>query len=495
MFILFNLKGVHYGGLSLHYIDEQLQLRVFTLACQAYDYESQHAINLRSFANKILEEFGLFMNDRVFIVTDNENKMKSAFKDDVQRVGCSAHYLNKILQHAFTINGIKCDAAQLYFKLVRAIITNVRQCHKQSLLSTCLLNYSDTRFNGIYLMIDSFLKVYYELPTILSEEQKRNFLKIDRDSLESLCIYLKKFHDVIEKLSCEKTPTLHLVIPYKQLLINLSVINENDDQLIRPVKEYIRKELPDYWVVSDVHYIATMLHPNLKSFNHTPNKKYHAEALLKSEFNEHQQIEKQQLSSINVSKKTQIQQQRNTQLPSSLDDIFDLPTSPDELQDNTETKTEFDRYIDDEMKIEKDMNVLIYWNNNKSSYPTLAKIAQRVLSIPATNTSVERLFSDSGNTITNRRTRLQTSKVNQLLFIRRNLSTLRELFPPSIEQLKKRKNSSTSTTPMKRQKYSKGEGDDNIELEDDLPNAASQDDLDNTNFENNDDKENNSYND
>ncbi len=137
----------------------------------------------------------------------------------------------------------------------------------------------------------------------------------------------------------------------------------------------------------------------------------------------------------------------------SLDDIFDSQTSPDEFQDN-ETKTEFERYIEDEKKIDKDTNVLLYWKNNQIIYPTLSKIAQRVLCIPATNTCVERLFSDSGFTITNRRSRLQTSKVNQLLFIRRNLSTLRELFPPSIEQLRKRQNSSSTTTPVKKVKYS-----------------------------------------
>jgi hypothetical protein len=48
--------------------------------------------------------------------------MKCAFKDDCIRVGCSAHYLNKILQHAFLKNDTKCDRAQLVFKLVRAII-------------------------------------------------------------------------------------------------------------------------------------------------------------------------------------------------------------------------------------------------------------------------------------------------------------------------------------------------------------------------------------
>ncbi|CAF0992584.1 unnamed protein product [Rotaria sordida] len=142
-----------------------------------------------------------------------------------------------------------------------------------------------------------------------------------------------------------------------------------------------------------------MLHPSLKSFNHTSHKKYYAETLLKSEFDKYQQLEQQQLLSNN-----------------------------------------------------NNMNILIYYNNNKSLYPILAKIAQRVLAIPATNTCVERLFSDDGNVITSLRTRSQTGEVNQLLFIRRNISTLRELFPPLIEQLKKRKNSNTSTTTMKKRK-------------------------------------------
>jgi hypothetical protein len=84
------------------------------------------------------------------------------------------------------------------------------------------------------------------------------------------------------------------------------------------------------------------------------------------------------------------------------------------------------------------------------------------------NTAVERLFSDNGNTITSRRTRLQTSKVNQLLFIRRNLSILRELFPPSLEQLNKKKNSITSTTLMKKPKHLQEKDDDNSILLDDL---------------------------
>lgn len=102
--------------------------------------------------------------------------MKYAFKNYVQRIGCSAHFLNKVLQHAFTNNDTKCDVARSLFKTVRAIITNIRQCHKQSLLSACLVNYSDTRYSGIYLMFDSFLKVYFEIPTILGDVNKNEII-------------------------------------------------------------------------------------------------------------------------------------------------------------------------------------------------------------------------------------------------------------------------------------------------------------------------------
>ncbi|CAF2228627.1 unnamed protein product [Rotaria magnacalcarata] len=121
------------------------------------------------------------------------------------------------------------------------------------------------------------------------------------------------------------------------------------------------------------------------------------------------------------------------------------------------------------------MKVLVYWNNNKLVYPTLSTIAQLVLCIPVTNTCVERLFSDSGNTIASRRTRLQTSKVNQILFIRQNLSTLRELFPPSVEQLRKRATSCTSTTSTKKTKDSKEE-DDITMLKNDLDDCTFDDD-------------------
>lgn len=70
------IVDVHYGGLSLDFINSQLRLRLFKLGCEAYDYETKHAINIRSFVESFSGDFALYLTDDAFIVSDNKNKMK-----------------------------------------------------------------------------------------------------------------------------------------------------------------------------------------------------------------------------------------------------------------------------------------------------------------------------------------------------------------------------------------------------------------------------------
>ena len=57
----------------------------------------------------------------------------------------------------------------------------------------------------------------------------------------------------------------------------------------------------------------------------------------------------------------------------------------------------------------------------------LTEIAREILSIPASNTEVERLFSAAKFTVSARRTRLGAEKLNKLIFIQKNLASLRQL--------------------------------------------------------------------
>jgi hypothetical protein len=101
-----------------------------------------HVVHRCIFLNEFLKEFDLYLHHDIYIVINNENKIKFAIKEDIQHVKCSADYFNKILQNLFTMDDIKCDTVQLLFKTIDSIVTDVLQCHKQCSLSSHAHNYS-----------------------------------------------------------------------------------------------------------------------------------------------------------------------------------------------------------------------------------------------------------------------------------------------------------------------------------------------------------------
>jgi len=64
-----------------------------------------------------------------------------------------------------------------------------------------------------------------------------------------------------------------------------------------------------------------------------------------------------------------------------------------------------------------DENLLNWWKNHSSTFPSLARLAKQILSIPASSASSERNFSTAGSVITERRTRLSPNNVDAILFI------------------------------------------------------------------------------
>jgi hypothetical protein len=67
-----------------------------------------------------------------------------------------------------------------------------------------------------------------------------------------------------------------------------------------------------------------------------------------------------------------------------------------------------------------DSNPLDWWKVNQIRYPKLAKAAKHFLGIPATSVPSERLFSKSGQALTNRRNRLSSTSVNMVVFLNCN---------------------------------------------------------------------------
>ncbi|CAF3372246.1 unnamed protein product [Rotaria socialis] len=172
--------------------------------------------------------------------------MRAAFKEKCTRIGCSIHFLNKQLEHCFTSQEVdkrrvNCDKGQSHFEHVKKIVKHVRRSHHQIKLKRKLQIYSDTRFNGAFYMLEVFLDVCDELTGVINNAFMANLAAIDKELLEELCAFLKLFDQAIDELSEEEKPTMHKVIPIRQLLLNHCDLKYEDSGELKQLKCFVGK--------------------------------------------------------------------------------------------------------------------------------------------------------------------------------------------------------------------------------------------------------------
>ncbi|CAF4164080.1 unnamed protein product [Rotaria sordida] len=438
--------GLSYCGISVHHTDRDFRLFNFILGCYPYDAESHSAQHLRAFVDQKLNEYKLCLDNSKYVVTDNEAKMLSAFRENCTRIGCSDHYINRQLKHAFesqqihvsktVIENVNCDAIQGLFFTIKNIVSSVRRSHKQQILSKKLQSYSDTRFNGALYMLDVFRELFDELPAVLiSSKLIDAYQEIDKQTLDDVCVFLHPFEEVIESLSENKKPCLHRVIPLKQYLLN-KCDSFQGDQTSHRIKVA--------WIITNEHRLATILHPKFKKFESCADEKRAAIDVLKNEFDVHYDANLDSINSLSPSTTTSTSMMKLASASSShasikcassvrkgiLSQCFDQ--QPNGLISSTNRYQEVDDYLNRDFYFKEDeeqdgdIDVLDFWRKQQNSFPTLSLIARKFFAIPASNTTVERLFSSSKLSVGERRTNLGGEKLNQLMFLQKNLVRLKE---------------------------------------------------------------------
>jgi hypothetical protein len=65
-------------------------------------------------------------------------------------------------------------------------------------------------------------------------------------------------------------------------------------------------------------------------------------------------------------------------------------------------------------------NPLEWWKQNEQYYPMLARMAKRLLCVPATSVPSERVFSTAGDIVTATRAQLKAKHVDMLIFLKKN---------------------------------------------------------------------------
>ena len=179
------------------------------------------------------------------MVLDNENRMKSFFKDGYTRIGCRIHYVNKSLEHSFTSEiiskiPVKCKLVQSIFANIRKIISHTRHPHKQSKFSRKLQSYSDTGFNDAFYTMNVFLLAFDELVGVWESNVMNNYGLIDKDLLTGVWFcFLQELDQAIVHLSSDTKSTIYQVLPFRQYLLNHCKIHPDDHDSIQQIKIFL----------------------------------------------------------------------------------------------------------------------------------------------------------------------------------------------------------------------------------------------------------------
>jgi len=190
----------------------------------------------------------------------------------------------------------------------------------------------------------------------------------------------------------------------------------NTEGLLQKVRATIFLSLDELWPVpSNIMLIATFLDPRFKNFDWSNGDNKDEAKELVQELYDDAKKDLLPRNSINS----------DISFSDDDDDIFNILKGKER---NVKDVNEVVLYLQQKQIRLKD-DPLKWWSVNKTTLPILAQIARKYLSIPAASVPSERLFSDAGNHISARRTRLSPELVNKMLFLKRN-SDIFDIFPP-----------------------------------------------------------------
>ena len=244
---------------------------------------------------------------------------------------------------------------------------------------------------------------------------------IDPTLLDCIVTFLEKFVDACKDLESEKTPTLHLAVPWLYKL-KLHCSSPSECQAIGEIKRRAADLLQNKFRLQPVHYVAAVLNPKMKSLKMMDLSEQKEEVykslrdMVAADLSEAGRPTSDVHSSGGSSSDAVAMEERSpvSKKPRLFEDFEDDDTTQAVPTD------EVTQYLAMRVPRDSTVSVLEWWKGHESELPKLAQVARRVLSIPASSAASERAFSAAGLTISQRRTALDADTVNNILFIHSN---------------------------------------------------------------------------
>ncbi|XP_062615878.1 E3 SUMO-protein ligase ZBED1-like [Saccostrea cucullata] len=407
--------------------------------------------------------------------TDNAANEQKAFELlNWDRFGCYGHRLNLVVKHSLDIP----EVGRLLGK-GRKLVTFFHQSssstdlfhEKQKLLfdgqttknliGHKLINDVPTRWNSTLYMLQRLVEQFPVMMALandpaLSKQASSTFKNCvfsfeEQSTAENIVSLLQPFEKATTIVCADKTPTMHKILPIIIKLLKIIDRKEDDEPIIRKMKEKKNTELNKTAVFDKTTLMGSVMNPFTKDLDFAPELREQAYRYLQEEAHEVSktgiplkikmeknegefetlaepplpalpmlQSEPEEIESESQTDEPQIKKLKSADTEDWLADIV----CTRESQPNPELalENEIQRYLGCKI-LEKDqgLTVLKWWQSHEQFYPRLMNTAKKYLCVPASSVSSERVFSLCGNIVKKKRCRLSTNNIDMLVFLNRNI--------------------------------------------------------------------------
>lgn len=409
-----------YVAITAHFIDQEIDKLVSIMIGCIHFKESHTSLNLKDFLQEKFIEWGV--DKRIgAIVSDNAANIVGAVQLGGWRsIRCFAHSLNLVVQTSIakikdTIGKVKQIVE--YFHRSPPGAKKLKEIQQQMQLEPLKLKQDvSTRWNSTYEMLCRINNIKNAVIATLA--LMRTDLMLTEDDwvvIEKSIPILKIFYEVTKEISCEEYVTCSKVIVFCKL-INTQIKKCTEERVI-PIQELIHslgvqmtlrfQDIESNLLLSE----ATICDPRFKKNGFSSSKNFDkAAAQLKLKIGAMDPISE----IVPVQVKGAPIPPRN---PTSIWEDFDAEVSKLVPENPIAAGiVEFDKYIQEPL-INRQENPLKWWKERKAVYPRLYSYMLKRLNIMATSVPCERVFSKAGLTLNDRRTRLSTKRLSELMFI------------------------------------------------------------------------------
>lgn len=430
-------KNESYIAVTAHYITPDFKPKSLLLETTTLD-ERHTSTVLANELRRVITEWNL-QNKILLVVSDNAANIKKAIKDELKwrHLPCMAHTVNIIVQKALEeVSPLveKTKSIVSYFKRSTTAKVKLDLYQKQNNKEPKMLVQSvATRWNSVYYMFERMLELKEEVRASLAALGKEDIAMLSNqefDIINQVVKLLKPLEAVTKILSGERYVTLSsVVIIFNGLHKIYGEFKQDENMLDALPKQVLNKiceGLNDKDQIcnienSDTLIVSTFLDPRYKTVGF---KDTNVGDKAKSKVTNY-------LTSIIELKSTQ-EKQPETETTSLADE-------PDESEPNSiwsffdekaaqfrpsrtyrsRAIVEVQRYLEEPL-LSKSGDPLEWWKTNAYMYPYLSQMVKEKFGTVATSVPCERIFSAAGQIISDRRNRLSSKRVKEILFLNRN---------------------------------------------------------------------------